>query len=335
LSEGGYTDMNTEALRMVGNRSWAIALLCFIILFMPALSHGQEFPTKPINVLVGFAPGGVVDISGRMVAGKSEKFLGQPFVISCNGGGAGAVAAAVVATQPPDGYHLLCFGSNAVSSIPHLRKVPYKLDDFMSVMHYGAPLSGVAVRADSPWKTLKDLVEYARQNPGKIKYSTSGVGGTHHLSMEFIAKQEGIKWVHVPYPGGTPGLIAMLGGHVQANVSSSWIFHSDQSSIRPLGVHSEKRAKLFPNVPTFRESGYDFINPVVFMFAAPKRTPMSAVNKLAEAFRKGMEDPEFIQLMGKLGIEVTYRGPADTQKFQEAASVSFAKMVVDFNLKKE
>jgi tripartite-type tricarboxylate transporter receptor subunit TctC len=115
---------------------------------------------------------------------------------------------------------------------------------------------------------------------------------------------------------------------------SSWIFHSDPSSLRPLGAYAEKRSKLFPNVPTFRELGYDFINDVVFTFAAPKGTPVSVINKLAEALHKGMGDPEFIQFMGKLGLEVTYRNPADTQKFLETASVKFQKMIEDFNLPK-
>jgi tripartite-type tricarboxylate transporter receptor subunit TctC len=326
--------MNNEVLRK-GRKCIVLGLVFLMVVVTGAAAYGQEYPSGPINVAVGFAPGGVVDISSRMLTAKTEKVLGQTFIISNHGGAAGSLAAASVTTKPADGYHLVCLGSNAITSIPHLKEVPYKMDDFMSVMQYGSPLAGVAVRADSPWKTLKELVEYARENPGKIKYSTSGALGTHHLSMEFIAMQEGIKWTHVPYKGGTPGLIALLGGHVAANVSSSWVSYSDQSSLRILAVHSEKRASLFPNVPTFRESGYDFINDVIFMFAAPAGTPLSRINKLAEALRKGMEDPEFIGLMGKLGIEIMYRGPADTQKFLETASGRFKRMAADMNLLKK
>jgi len=135
-------------------------------------------------------------------------------------------------------------------------------------MHFAAVQSGLVLKADSPYKTLKDLVEFARKNPGKVTYSTSGVGTPMHLAMEYIAKKEGIHWTHVPYTGGAPALSAVLRGHVTAmSDSTEWLPDVKKGSLRLLVTHGEKRMKSFPDVPTLRDLGYDFINETVFMMA--------------------------------------------------------------------
>ena len=186
-------------------RLLAASFGCLLIAALLGPAWGQSaYPTKPVNILISFSPGGVVDISTRALTAKAEKILGQPFVLSNNGGGGGAVAAAIVSTQKPDGYNLLSCTSTTLIRIPQYRTVPYSLDDFVPIMQHASTESGLAVRADSPFKTLKDLVNYARKNPGKVTYSTLGIGSPMHLSMEFIAKQEGVTWTHVPYLGSMP-----------------------------------------------------------------------------------------------------------------------------------
>jgi len=312
-------------------------LLCGLLFFsIPAFLYAQEYPFKPINILITFSPGGSADPSMRLLANKTEKFLGQPFVISNNGGGGGSVAMAILAKEKPDGYHLAGCSSTSLIRIPQFRSVPYKLEDFVPIMHFGAPPSGLVVKADSPWKTLKEFVEYAKKNPGKVTYSSMGIGSPMHLAMEYIAKQEGIQWTHVPYPGSGPAFLAFLGGHVTAQSGSSESFpHVREGTVRLLATHHEKRWKSFPDVPTLRELGYDFINESVFMFAAPKGTPPSIVKKLDEAFRKGMDDPEFIQAMGKLEIEVGYRNSEDLKKYLEEAYIRLGKMIRELKLPKE
>jgi tripartite-type tricarboxylate transporter receptor subunit TctC len=315
---------------------WKIILLSGIVFFIPLFSFGQPYPTKPVNILVGFAPGGTMDISTRILASKAEKFVGQPFLISNNGGGGGSVALGIVAKEKPDGYYLAGCTSTGLIRIPQFRTVPYKLDDFVSIMHFGAPQTGLVVKADSPFKSLKDLVEYAKKNPGKVTYSSTGVGSPMHLAMEYVGKQEGIQWTHVPYPGSTPALTALLGGHVTAQSGSTeWIPQIKAGAVRLLGTHGEKRMKLFPDVPTFRELGYDFINETVFMVATPKGTPSPIVKKLEEAFHKAMEDPEFIQTMEKMEIEVTYRNSEDTKKYLEEAYARLGKMILELKIPKE
>src|SRR3989338_131628 len=138
-------------------------LLGVLLVLMPAVSHGQQYPTKPINVLVTFAAGGTMDISTRALASKAEKFLGQPLVITNNGAGGGTVGLGIVAKERPDGYHLVAPPSSGFVRIPPFRPVAYKLEVFAPIMHFGAPQSGLVVRADSPWKSLKEFVEYAKQ----------------------------------------------------------------------------------------------------------------------------------------------------------------------------
>jgi tripartite-type tricarboxylate transporter receptor subunit TctC len=317
-------------------KGWKIISLSGILFLIPILSSAQSYPTKPINVLVGFAPGGTMDISTRVLASKAEKFLGQPFIISNNGGGGGSVALGIVAKERPDGYYLAGCTSTGLIRIPQFRPVPYKLEDFVPIMHFGAPQTGLVVKADSPWKTLKELVEYAKKNPGKVSYSSTGVGSPMHLAMEYVAKQEGIQWTHVPYPGSTPALTALMGGHVTAQSGSTeWIPQVKAGEVRLLATHGEKRMKIFPDVPIFRELGYDFINETVFMVAAPKGTPSPIVKKLEEAFHKAMDDSDFIQAMERMEIEITYRNSEDTKKYLEEAYVRLGKMIIELKIPKE
>jgi len=308
----------------------------FLLFFIPAFLSAQEFPTKPINVVITFSPGGSADPSMRLLASKAEKYLGEPFIITNNGGGGGSVAMAILSKEKPDGYHLAGCSSTSLIRIPQFREVPYKLEDFVPIMHFGAPPSGLVVRADSPWKTLKEFVEYAKKNPGKVTYSSMGIGSPMHLAMEYIARKEGIQWTHVPYPGSGPAFHALLGGHVTAQSGSSESYpHVKAGTVRLLAIHHEKRFKSFPEVPTFREAGYDFINETVFMFAGPKGIPSSIVKKLDEAFRKGMEDPEFIQTMEKMEIVANYRNSEDLKKYLEEAYVRLGKMIRELKLPKE
>lgn len=316
--------------------AWTIIFLSGLIFLIPALSFSQTYPTKPISILVGFAPGGTMDVSTRVLAGKAEKSLGQPFIITNNGGGGGSVALGIVAKEKADGYSLAGCTSTGLIRIPQFRAVPYRLEDFVPLMHFGAPQTGVVVRSDSPFKTFRELVEYGKKNPGKVTYSSTGVGSPMHLAMEYVGKQEGIQWTHVPYPGSAPALTALLGGHVTAQSGSTeWIPQIKAGAVRLLGTHGEKRMKLFPDVPTFRELGYDFINETVFMVAAPKGTPLAIVKKLEEAFHKAMDDPEFIQTMEKMEIEITYRNSEDTKKYLEEAYARLGKMITELKIPKE
>lgn len=180
-----------------------IILWCFFLfILIPTFSIAQEYPSKPINLTLNRAPGGMLDITTSVLAKGAEKFLGQPFIISNNGAGGGTIVLATLARDKPDGYHLVGLSSSALIRNPQLSSVPYELGDFIPILHFAYTQTGLVVRSDSPWKTLKELIEYARKNPGKVTYSLSGVYTASHLAMEYIAKQEKIQWTYVPFQGG-------------------------------------------------------------------------------------------------------------------------------------
>jgi tripartite-type tricarboxylate transporter receptor subunit TctC len=303
---------------------------------LPGLVIAQEYPTKQVNLIVTFAPGGTLDTSTRILAVKAEKILGQPIVVSNVGGGAGSVALGQMAKKRPDGYDITSCTSTGLIRIPQLRSVPYSHQDFVPIMHFAAPQSGLVVKSDSPHKSVKDLVEFARKNPGKVNYATSGAGSPMHMAMESIAQKEGIQWTHVPMAGGAPGLAAILGGHVTAmSDSTEWLPHVKEGSLRLLATHGERRMRSFQNVPTLRDLGYDFINETVFMIAAPKGTPAAIVKKLDDSFHKAMDDPAFIKTLTDLEFDISYRNSEDTKKYLEDAYNRFAKMIERLNIKKE
>jgi len=314
-----------------------IFVLSGLVLFLiPGLLFAQEFPTKPINMMVTFAAGGVTDVPTRVLVMKAEKFLGQPILVSNNGAGGGSVAMTILAKEKPDGYRLASLTSTVLIRVPQFRTVPYKLDDFVPIMHFGSTQTGLVVKANSPWKTLKEFADYAKKNPDKITCSIAGIGLPQHLAMLYLAKQEGIKWTYVPYPGGAPAFTAFLGGHVDVfSGGTVWMPHVKEGSLRLLATHGETRMKAFPNVPTFRELGYDVVNETVLMIAAPKGTPPAIVKKLDEAFRKSMDDPDFVRAMENMESEVYYRNSEDTKKYLEEAYVRIGKMIKEFNIPKE
>lgn len=315
-------------------RRWSL-LLGSLLFLMPTLSIAQPFPTKPINLTIGIATGGTVDISSRLLASAAEKILGHPFIITNNGGAAGVVAIGILTKEKPDGYHLVSSPNTPLILVPQLRDVPYKLEDVVPIMHFAAPQSGLVVRADSPWKTFKEFVEYAKKNPGKVSYTLSGVYGFMHLAMLYVAKQEGIEWTAIPVSGSDPNM-PVLGGHVTAHSgASSWVSHVQAGKFRLLATHGERRMKSFPDVPTFRELGYDFVNESVYLITVPKGTPPPIVKRLDDAFRKALDDKEFVNYMEKSEIEIIYRNSEDTKKFLQEAYDRFSKMIVEFKIPKE
>ncbi len=303
------------------------------IMFFPAASLAQTYPTKPLSVLVTFAPGGSSDSMTRVLSSKAEKILGQPISVENNGAGGGAVGLGILAKARPDGYKISQCVSITLIGIPQFRAVAYTLDDFVPIMQYATGETGLAVRADAPYKTLKEFVEYAKKNPGKVTYSTTSIGSTTHLVMEYIGKKEGIQWTHVPFPGFSECLTALLGGHVTAvSGDTTWIPYVKEGTLRLLGTHGEKRMKIFPNVPTFREQGYDYVNPTTYVLVAPKGTPQPIVKKLEDAYHKAMDDPDFIRVADGFNNPILYRNSEDTLKFLKQQYAAIGKMINDFNI---
>lgn len=292
-----------------------VLLFVSLLMLLPASLLAQEFPTKPINLIVVSAPGQIGDVTTRITAGKAEKYLGQPFVFVNNNTGGGAVAFDIVSKAKPDGYTILSAASGNLVWIPFTRQVNYKLEDFVPIMQNFVMESGIVVKTDAPWKTFKELVAYAKANPGKVSYAITSANVPMDIAMQYVAKEEGIRWTAVPTPGSDPNTF-LLGGHVTAySGSTSWVPHVKSGSFRLLAVHSTKRMKDFSDVPTFRELGYDFVHESQSLVLAPKGTPTAMVRKVDDALRKALDDQEVIDLYTKLGVVVSYRGHEELAKY--------------------
>ncbi len=296
---------------------FVMSALIFAIFFgMPGIAQSQEkYPSKPINFIIGYPAGGSTDVCARPLVAAASKILGQPIIVLNKPGGSSAVAMAALKNEKPDGYTIGILPSGAVLS-QHMRSVPYdSAKDFSPVMQYAVYLYGLVVRSDSPWKTFKEFIDYAKANPGKIRYSTAGPGTPQHLVMERLALKEKIKWTHIPFTGGGPAIANLLGGHVEASSQTTeWKKHVEAGGLRLLAVYGEKRMESFPKVPTLLDLGYPITAASLICIVGPKGLPAHVVDTLHQAFKKSLEDPDFIKMGRQLDQPMIYRGPADLAK---------------------
>ncbi len=294
-----------------------------LILWTAGASAQDSYPSKPVTMVNPFPPGGVADIVGRPLAALMEKTLKQPVVMVNRPGAGGAVGMASVARAPADGYTIL-MGLSSISIFPVSDRIngkapPYELKDFAPIALVTADPTVLVVRTDSPYRTLRDFVEAAKANPGKINYSSSGVYGTLHVAMEIFANAAGIKLFHVPYQGGGPAVTALLGGQVEALASgpAAAIGQIKGGKMRALASWSSERLKLLPEIPTFKELGYDaefYIWTGVFV---PAATPSLVVSRLREVVREAANSPEFKAAMEKVSTPVSYLDAPEFQKYWE------------------
>ncbi len=296
--------------------SLAGILSLFLCLLASGLAGAAEFPTKPINLLIGYAAGGSTDLSTRALATEATKILKQPVVCSNQVGASGTLVLGKVKGEKPDGYTIFNAPTANFCRIPHLQSVPYDpLKDFTFIMQYGLYQYGIVVRADSPWKTLEEMLDYAKKNPNTIKYATSGLGSGQHLVMEYLAMKLGIKWSHVPFAGGNQAVANLLGGHVQVvSQTTEWKEHVLAGKLRLLVVCSDQRAKAFPDVPTLMEKGYKIAVHSGLSFMGPAGMDPAVVEKLQNAFAESMKSKIFLDVMDKFDMPPAYLGSAALTK---------------------
>jgi tripartite-type tricarboxylate transporter receptor subunit TctC len=336
--------MEWGRFRLEGEGHWVgvlsvAALFCFLVCGtpVPELAFAQEkYPVKPINFLIGFPAGGTTDVCARPLVNAASKILGQPIVVVNKPGGASAVAVATLKNEKPDGYTIGILGSGAVLS-QHMRKVPYDTaKDFTPIMQYAVYLYGLVVQSESPWNTFNEFIEYARNNPGKVRYSTAGPGSPQHLVMERLALKEKVKWTHIPFQGGGPAVTALLGGHVEAtSQTTEWKAHVESGRLRLLAVYGEKRMIDFPNVPTLLELGYGISAASLISIAGPKGVSPQIVEILHAAFKKAMEDPDFIKASRQLDQPTIYRSPEDLGKHLVKMNEEVGGLVQNLGLREE
>ncbi|HXU43700.1 MAG TPA: tripartite tricarboxylate transporter substrate binding protein [Burkholderiales bacterium] len=272
-------------------------------------------------MVVPFPPGGVAELVGRPLAASMQPLLKQPVVIVNRPGAGGAVGMASVAKGPSDGYTIL-MGLSSISIFPVSDRIngktpAYELSDFAPIALVTADPTILVVRTDGPYKTVKDFVDAAKANPGKINYSSSGVYGTLHVAMEIFANSAGIRLFHVPYQGGGPAVTALLGKQVEASAQgpAAAIGQIRGGTMRALASWGTERLKLLPDIPTFKELGYDaefYIWTGVFV---PAATPPAVVSRLRNVVREAAASPDFKAAMDKVQTPIAYLDAPEFKKY--------------------
>jgi len=293
-----------------------------MVSFMPFVFGSQEacaqdFPTKQITLVSPYGPGGGFDLAGRAIAAVAQDYLGQSVYVLLKPGGGGAVGSDYAAKAPPDGYTLFWASPGPNCTLPAIEGRSKGPDDFDSVCQMFLSPYLIMAHPSAPFKTFKEMIDWARANPGKLVFGTTGVWGIGDLAWKRIMKEAGITTRIVPYDGGGPAMVAGLGGHVQALANSSPVAlpHILAGKVKPLACLDTKRHPKLPDVPTVKESGINVVTNMWAGIVAPKHTPRPVIEKLAAAFKKMSQDKSFIALYRQLDAEAVYLGPEEFAKF--------------------
>lgn len=254
----------------------------------------QPYPSKPVRVVIVFAPGGGTDIVGRIVFQKVGEQLGQQFIVENRAGAAGMIGAEFVAKSPPDGYTLMVYTQTMIVNAHVYSKTPYNpLKSFAAITPLTRLVSMLAVHPSLPVRTTKDFIALAKARPGEIAYGSSGVGGVQHLATSSLASMAGLKLHHVPFKGGAPAVVALMSGEIQAIITPipEIVSHIKSGRVRAIAVSSAKRTTQFPDIPSIGETvkGYDYSS--WFGAFAPAGTPRPIIDRLNAEIRKAMADP--------------------------------------------
>jgi len=314
-------------------RSVTLAATLAIALVLGVASAQDVYPSKPITLIVPFPPGGVADIVGRPFAEALSRELKTPVIIENKPGAGGGIGMGAVAKAKADGYTLL-MALSSISILPEADKVLgraplYQLDQFTPIARLTADPTILAVRADSPWKTLQDFVADARRRPGAITYGSSGNYGTMHVPMEMFAHRADVKLLHVPFTGGGPAVVALLGGQVDALSTgpSTVLQHVKAGKVRVLASWGDHRLASLPDVKTLTESGFDAVFFQWCALFAPAGTPEPVLSRLREAARVAAADPRFVNTLATVETPVQYLDAPEMRRFWEADAKTLAEAV--------
>jgi tripartite-type tricarboxylate transporter receptor subunit TctC len=285
------------------------------------LAAAQAYPTKPVTMVVPFPPGGLADTVGRPVAEAMSKDLGQPVVIENKGGAGGGIGMAQVAKAPADGYTIL-MALSSYSVLPEADKIlgrqqMYSYESLRPIARFTADPTVLAVRADAPWKTVKEFVEDARKRPGQLNFGSSGNYGTMHVPMEILKQVANVHMTHIPYTGAGPAVVALLGGQVDALSTgpATVLQHVKAGKIRVLGHWGTGRLQTLPDVPSLKEAGYNAEYAQWSGLFVPANTPEPVVQRLRAAARAAANDQKVKDVILNAGSPVLYQDAPDFEKY--------------------
>jgi tripartite-type tricarboxylate transporter receptor subunit TctC len=316
-------------------------LLAVAVLALPAtaqLAQAQDFPTRPVRFVVAFPPGGPTDFVGRLVADKMTAELGQRVYIDNKPGANGTLGGGDIAKSDPDGYSLFLTTAGAVTVSPHIMPdMPYDaLRDFAPVVLVTKVTEVLVVTPKLGIKTVKELVALAKEKPGTISFASTGIGSPPHLTQILLDKSAGVQFLHVPYRGAAPALTDLLGGQVEVLVADMpvLIAQIQAGTLLPLGVASDKRDAVLPDVPTFAEQGYPNTNASNwYALLAPAKTPPAVIAKLNKAVNDALNDPQVHDKLVKTGATPVGGTPESLVTFMKAEYDKWGRVVQENNIK--
>jgi tripartite-type tricarboxylate transporter receptor subunit TctC len=318
-------------------RTFVAAAGLFVVSVSTALA--QAYPSKPIRLMIGYAPGGSAEAGARPLARALEPLLGQPLVFEYRPGNAGGVAMEAMAKAPNDGYTLYYFDSGPLTVAPHLAKVGYNnLTSFTYLGHVCGSGSLLVVHPSTPFRSVADVVEASKREPNKWSYGTSGVGGPHHLSGEYFKSVTGANLLHVPYKGGGPAMTDLMGGQIPMLFSSLGpaVGAVKSGKIRALGVTSLTRSAAFPDVPTMDEVGLKgFDSTAWYGLLGPAGLPEQVVARVTQALAKVGTDKKLLEQINATGCDTEILTPAQTVEKIKADHVKWGRVVKEANIKAE
>lgn len=284
----------------------------------PLAARAQAFPARPIKLIIGFPAGGPTDITMRQLADNAGKILGQPVIIENKPGAGGTLPAQALQSSVADGYTVAQIPLG-VFRMPYTTKINWDpVKDISYVINVTGYAFGLVVPSSSPIKTWADFVAYAKANPGKLTFGSTGTLTSPHLTMEQVAQKLGLELTHVPYKGSADLMQAVLGGHVMAAADSTGFAPQVESGkLRVLNTWGEQRLAKFPDAPTLKELGLDLVQNSPFGIGAPRGTPAEVVKRLHDAFKKAMEEPSYVQALARYDMLPNYMDTAQYQKFAQ------------------
>jgi len=320
------------------NILWGIMTVSFLCLGLAsAVVAADEFPTKPIELVCPFGAGGSTSMGTRIIAGTLGEILGKPVVVINKTGAGGTIGAEFVAKSAPDGYRLFIFnsGSNGVSVA--IRQLRYANADFDLFGQYATQAMGLVVKADAPWKTVGDLIAYAKKNPGKLNYGSSGTGTSGNFGMELFKLAAGkLQINHVPFKSGPEVIAALLGGHVNMSFFYMVDFKGpvEAGRLRLLASAGEERIKEFPDAPTFKELGFDDIKMSAWYgLSGPKGIPQAISDKIRDAFYKTCKNKDVQSMLVKVGYMPTFKTAEEFTKFVKEEDKKFTRVAKEADIK--
>jgi tripartite-type tricarboxylate transporter receptor subunit TctC len=322
--------------RFLGIQCLLTSLFLLIAPLVSGSAIAQKYPDRPIKVVIPYPAGAIGDIIMRMVGQRLTEKLGQPIIIDNRPGGGGLAATEAVAKSTPDGYTLLLNGPNHVSNLGLFAKVPYDpVLDFVPITAIADSQVVLVAHKSAGIKTMQQLVEAAKANPGVLNYGSSGSGTGTHLAAEMLLRAYGISMTHIPYKGGSPAITGQAAGQVQVSFSAVPLainFIKDGTLV-PLAVGGAQKVSTLPNVPTFKDLGImDYDVEIWFGLLAPKNTPLSIVNVIYEEVRKYVAEPAVMEKFATMGLTPIASSPAQFSTFIKAETKRWPQLIRELNI---